>query len=875
MRTMDELNHLFLYSANKKVYAPIDEKDKRKNSAILLLTPDLNTSLQLTKLPYLYNPNLFTSFYISRDVNAYIKNISDDELKEFDEEEAKSLSEAMIYWTGKTKFKFDDHTSTMDEKYIRDVFNHEAVSYYAKMLRLNKVPDKINIIVHPNLTSLRKNAPKQITSIYKDSFYAYIDNSGNINLLSKMVYDPESMCGDYNIYLTSELLYALMTLYNKYLPAIPTRAIALAIAGLEEWMKKEKRNTIEGNDAIKFMHVVNVMREKHGMKPIHEFIKNADINVFTKYTIKNTINTVSSLIFESELSYFERQRLLPSDFAIPEKRKYPIHDEYHVRAAVRMFNNCDPADEEELAAAIIKRMKKFGITDIKVSASNRFRKYYKNSTSKNESAVEEDNGYDKILKICSSLSDNELRRITFTDSYEDSKFVIKRIICKVGTEPAGFLDVYHFPSNPKLAQIVIAVDSKFRGMGVAQSMVSEMFASELHKNYDFDMYYWTAHVDNYASQNLAIKNGFIDSNIIDKYGRKVFVKNINKSTDNTVLREATSISNENINSINIDNCVFFFEADNPAYSQKLRNYLYSERIKTNKEVSLIYDKVKENNPDLRKMYLKIKMYKKQNVFVDLSYYHGLFLKNNKYTMDKGLQLYFDFLNKLIENKEIDQEYSKKTIFIPIDNGIWPTQPGTDPFDYRKNINPISLIFRFVRTNLHALRTAWGNKNIIFVGSRGYFTIDFNKFELKELSRLKVNLRKLTSSDEVIEDDYELDEVLEDDPKMYDSMSKRNTDTSKGRAIRMIDRLEYDSNIKIDNISAINSIPKSDSSNKEFIKSTHLRISNSLELNKKAIAKDNGIVIISIDPDGPNGFKRLNKTPLSNIDGTVTTYCLPD
>ena len=692
---MDELKHLFLYSENKKVYAPIDAKDKRRNSAILLLAPDMDTSLRMTKLPYIYNPNLFTSYYIDCSVAAYIGN-ADDKV-ELDEKEAETISEAMIHWTSKVKFKFDDHTSMMDENYIKAVFNHEAASYYAKILKLNKIPDKIKIVVHPNLSSLRKDAPKHISNICGDNFYSYTVGDA-VHLLSKMTYDPESMCGSYDIYLTAELVYALISGYNSNIAYIPGKAIAYSIAGLEEWMKTEKRNTIEKNDTHKFMHTVNVMKDKHGFRPIHEFIKTADINVFTRYTLKNATSALSKLIFESELSYFERQRLLPSDFGVPNKRKYPIHDEDHVRAAVRMFNNCDPDDEKELAEAIIKRMNKFGITDIKVSASNRFRKYYKPESTKNEATINEsfvDSGYESILKICSHLSEDEFKRISFYDTYRDSQFVIKRIIAKVGFDPAGFLDVYHFPSNPETAQIVIAVDDRFRGMGVAQSMVSEMLNCELHKTHNFNMYYWTAHQDNYASQNLAMKNGFVDTHSLDKYGRKIFIKRV-VTSDNSILKEAINMSDDN--SFIMKNAAILFEAENDAaYSLRLRNYLYSERIKTTKDVAIMYDRVKEINPDIRRTYLKINMYKKQNLFVDLSYYHGLFLKNNIYKMDKGVNFYFDFLNRLIDNKEIDSAYSKKTIFIPIDSGIWPIQPGTDPFDYRDNINPISIICKLKKT----------------------------------------------------------------------------------------------------------------------------------------------------------------------------------
>jgi hypothetical protein len=290
----------------------------------------------------------------------------------------------------------------------------------------------------------------------------------------------------------------------------------------------------------------------------------------------------------------------------------------------------------------------------------------------------------------------------------------------------------------------------------------------------------------------------------------------------------------------------------------------------------MYDRVRESNPNLKKMYLKIKMYKRLNVFVDLSYYHGLFLRNNPYRMDKGVNAYFDLLKRLINNREIDSEYSKKTIFIPIDPEVWDIQLGSDIFDYKKNLNPISTICRLVRTNLGALRDAFGNKDIIFLGSRGYFTIDFNKFDAKDISRLKVNLRKLMSKTEKIEDDYDIDTIPEEDDSTLDGrdINRTKSDTSKGMSMRMIDKIESETNIKINNVSAINTA-KSNSPHDYSIDSPHLRISNTIEIDRKSIPKDNGIVIITIDPDGPNGFKRLSKTPLSRIDSMIDIYCLPN
>lgn len=1015
MRMMNELKHLFLYSAKQNVYVPIDEKDKRRNSAILLLTPNLQVSNRLMTLPYLYNPDLFTSFYMDRNVSAYIDNMGINNI-EFDEKQEEAVSEAMVNaMANSVKFKFDDHTSIMDQKYIREVYYKDNVKYYAKLLGIGKVPDKINVVVHPNLADLKKKAPKQIKFITKDDFYSYTEND-TIHLISKMVYDPETMRGDYNIYILSELLYTLITSFNPDIHYITAMGIAYQVSGLLEYKSKNKRATISGGEALQFAVTVNTIVEKEGLDIIRKYIKTGDIHVFTRYTIRNIANGLGKILFEADLSYIERQRLLPSDFGVPDKRKYPIHDEAHVRAAIKMFNNCDPADEKELASAIIKKMNKFGITDVKVSTSNRFGRYYrKGNKSIRESvslnklnddyltwdnphnefkdelkdvikndrnycgeiftdddgnlvayymsfkddngrvwithlktmkddkdlrrtlvsramdyqnaeyvAVEKDNEDDykfytkcgfkdfdtddnkylmsisescsaehnwmQVKSICSHLDPNELARITFKDTYEDSKFVIKRLIARIGNSeatknnglpmfiPAGFLDVYQFPSKPNIAQIVIAVDERFRGRGVANTLVSELMKSDLHNEFKFDTYYWTAHTDNEASQNLAMKHGFIDTGEIDRYGRKVFInKPIN--IDN-IKREIPFAHNElrgyrsDESSIVTENAAIFFEANDPKYSQKLKNYLYSERMKNSKDVILVYDQIKEMNYKIKKTYLKIKMYKKLNLFVDLSYYHALFLKNNMYKLDNAVNFYFDFLNRLINNKEVHSEYPIETIFIPVDADVWPVAPDSDVFDYRKNLNPISIIFRLIRTNPAALRNAWGNKNIVFLGQRGYFTVDFSKFELNNLTRFKTNLTKLMSTTEPIKDEYEVSDVIAEDPKdNYEPSRISHSDTPKAMAAKIVDKIEKNTSIKLDDVSAIGSVQRSQN-NTDFITTPHLRIVPKLDINPKTIDKNNGIVVISIDPEGADGFTRFGKTALRNIDGSITTYCRP-
>lgn len=64
-------------------------------------------------------------------------------------------------------------------------------------------------------------------------------------------------------------------------------------------------------------------------------------------------------------------------YGVPEQKKFPMPDADHVRSAIRFFNYVDPRYEKELASAILRRMKEYGLSfdDFTVGEENRFSKY--------------------------------------------------------------------------------------------------------------------------------------------------------------------------------------------------------------------------------------------------------------------------------------------------------------------------------------------------------------------------------------------------------------------------------------------------------------------------------------------------------------------
>ena len=62
-----------------------------------------------------------------------------------------------------------------------------------------------------------------------------------------------------------------------------------------------------------------------------------------------------------KLDTTERRELDNSEFGLPQQRAFPMPDAAHVRAAEAYFRYCPEELKPELARAILKRAKEFGV----------------------------------------------------------------------------------------------------------------------------------------------------------------------------------------------------------------------------------------------------------------------------------------------------------------------------------------------------------------------------------------------------------------------------------------------------------------------------------------------------------------------------------
>ena len=198
---------------------------------------------------------------------------------------------------------------------------------------------------------------------------------------------------------------------------------------------------------------------------------------------------------------------------------------------------------------------------------------------------------------------------------------------------------------------------------------------------------------------------------------------IEEKSDNPYTSEILAQLNER-DSLKVGDRIFIFEDVNRKYDTRLRTMLYKSRVRRAKDIAPLYDTVKMENPFIKYTFFRLEKYVKKNLFYDLYYYQNAFFANNNWTMQKGFDLYTDFLNRLLNDEHISSfGYTNKTVFIPVID--WDRYKDASVWNFRKNLNPISVIYQLLYTNNKAkLVDLFGNKDIIFVGINNYFKFNF-------------------------------------------------------------------------------------------------------------------------------------------------------
>lgn len=209
-----------------------------------------------------------------------------------------------------------------------------------------------------------------------------------------------------------------------------------------------------------------------------------------------------------------------------------------------------------------------------------------------------------------------------------------------------------------------------------------------------------------------------------------------------------------------------------AYDTTYKKLLYYDRLRNNKEVFALYDKVKQDNPWIKKTFTSYDKYKNLNIFIDLSYYNQVYLGNNNFTINKSIDMYYEFIRRFINDRRIDKAgYTIKTVFIPVDgwnNGEY------EVFDYLKVLNPISVFYKKMRFDIETLN-AFSEIDFVFFGNNGYFKFNPSKVSKSDYVKYAKFINMLQSNSS-IEDD--IDEPI-NSPDAITASIVNKIETSKG------------------------------------------------------------------------------------------------
>ena len=819
MRFIEQLLPLRLYSNKRKVFIPVNEKDKKHGAAIFLMGTTQDQNEKMMNAPFLYSrKNMYRAYYVDRNVMTYINSDAINAIEEeFDEVQEAMLSEGMLH-TDKAKFRFEN-ASTMDERVLSKIFNKDAMDKAKSMMKMKNTPvEEIIVYVHPSVADLRNSYPRK-SYMEKPNIYSY-SRGNEIHIISYLSYNEKEMDGPYEIYCRHELFYCLITNYYPTINRNIATYVAMALSGQVEWLREEKDNKefkykdsekekINGLYIADLIYQLYQTRGAYGIKKLLEG-DTSDLSQITGGRIVRDFKKLfrNSLV-EANLSASDREKLKDSDFGIPSKKKYPMPDAAHVKAAIRMFNHCDPEDEAELAKNIKSKMKKFDVT-AEIGEKNRLSKYIKSTTIKESASIDNtsieieytksgdmiagnfDKDYYAVLHILDDFSKEEFDRISFYPTYKNSEWIKKRIVLYDNNDiPMAFMDVYHFPSDPERAQITTAVSKFYRGRHLSYWMFQQLLESKFAEENGIKKYIWHVHPGNIASEKIAKECKFVKpSEDLDKYGRMTYVYKVSEDKETTDIT-LPSVSLESGVVLNENAVILFEEEVNSKYDSRMKRYLYKERLRNARSVMTIYDQVKQRNPKIDRTYRELKLYKGLNLYVDTSYYHALYLKNAVKGTKRAVYMYLDFLTRLMENEELFKTYKKITYFFPVQFNR-PGESVDELLNWSQDLNPLSLIAYLVRKDPEALKR-FADKTILFIGDKGYFKVDFNNFVLRNFTRFKKNVTKLLSAGEIIDED---EDDIDDD--LF-------TSEAKGAAVDIITRIEDNTGIEINDISPVSNI----------------------------------------------------------------------
>lgn len=211
-----------------------------------------------------------------------------------------------------------------------------------------------------------------------------------------------------------------------------------------------------------------------------------------------------------------------------------------------------------------------------------------------------------------------------------------------------------------------------------------------------------------------------------------------------------------------ENLIFFNESsmsNEKAINSRLRNLMYTSRIRNRKQLEQHYTKVKKDCPIIKFAYPKIERYKRRNLFVDMSYYMSTFFRVNRYQYDRGVELLYTLFSRFLLDERFGM-YNKKTVLVPV-NDWCQNIPLIKLFRTNNaELTPINLLVRLYEKFKPQLEL-WRDVDFIFITQNGYFTMSINdllddsRAMSKFMQNIKYLVKRMPIEEEIREDEEEI------------------------------------------------------------------------------------------------------------------------
>lgn len=330
--------------------------------------------------------------------------------------------------------------------------------------------------------------------------------------------------------------------------------------------------------------------------------------------------------------------------------------------------------------------------------------------------------------------------------------------------------------------------------------------------------------------------------------------------------------------VNENGFVYLFE-DSAKYDMQLRKALYRDRLKNDKAVIQLYKKVKADMPIIRYTFVKINRYNNRNLFYDLSYYNESFFRNMAMINDSDrknimrlFKTYIELMERLLNDDSLSG-YSKKTVFIPVLD--WRHNNSLKMWMYKEDINPISVIYYYMRNNPKELSKLFGDKDVVFLGAKNYFKVNFAKDDFSKSGNVTkfLNLiKRIVALGYNSPADPDPEGELEDSPKGIAMAIIDKVEQSKNvqiNDISKLDNLSNDQNLYNDQPAKANMIPEETAVKKKVV-DTAYKVSDDIVTTTYAANVKNKVVKVSVDRKTVTKEENKAATGVSNTKSANST-----